>query len=488
MIRGNNIVNASPSFRVLSQSQIEQMHAGTLEVLRRTGVRVMLDEGREMLAKAGCWVDGDIVRFPAHLVEWAIRTAPSRVVLCDRNGRPAMDLTGSNTYFGTGSDCPNIVDLYTGERRPSRLQDVVDFARLVDGLPNLDFHMCMAIAHDLDQATSDIHHFEAMVNNTTKPICYTAWNLANLKEIVEICEVIAGGAEAFRRSPFAILYTEPVSPLQHIDLGTSKLIYTARKGLPVVYTPGMTFGAVAPVTSAGGLLVANAELLSGLVIAQLAREGAAFVYGGGVTIMDMRTMGVCYAAPEFLINMAALCDLGRFYRLPVFSFGACSDSKTFDQQAALEGALWTLTTALAGGNLSHDVGYIDSGLTSSMEMTVMGDELIGMVRRFMRGVEVNEETMALDVIDQVGPGGHFLAEDHTRRHHRQNNWLPVVIDRQNYEMWAAAGSLSYGQRANARARKILESHQPQPLSEELQRAVRAIVERADARPDRPSSG
>jgi trimethylamine--corrinoid protein Co-methyltransferase len=227
--------------------------------------------------------------------------------------------------------------------------------------------------------------------------------------------------------------------------------------------------------------VANAELLSGLVIAQLTREGAPFVYGGGVAIMDMWTGGVSYAAPEFLINMAALCDLGRYYRLPVFSFGACSDSKAFDQQAALEGALWTLVTALAGGNLSHDVGYMDSGLTSSMEMTVMGDELIGMVRRFMRGIEVNAETMALDVIDQVGPGGHFLSEEHTRRHFRQSNWVPTLIDRNNYDIWQAQGALTYGQRANDRVRQILESHQPQPLPAEIQHAVQAIVARADAR-------
>ena len=481
MIRSNNVVNASPRFSVLSRSQVEEMHAGTLEVLRRTGVKVLLPEAREMLARAGCWVDGEVVRFPAHLVEWAVRTAPSRIVLCNRQGQPAMDLTGYNCYFGTGSDCPNVMDLDTGERREGRLQDVIDFARLVDALPNLDFHMCMAIARELPQATSDIHHFEAMVSNTTKPICYTAWSLENLKEIVEICEVIAGGAEAFRRSPSAILYTEPVSPLQHIDLGAGKLIYMARKGLPVVYTPGMTFGAVAPVTSAGGLLVANAELLSGLVIAQLAREGAPFVYGGGVAIMDMRTMGVSYASPEFLINMAALCDLGRYYQLPVFSFGACSDSKLFDQQAALEGALWTMVTTLAGGNMSHDVGYIDSGLTSSMEMTVMGDEVIGMVRRFMRGIEVSDETMALDVIDRVGPGGHFLGEDHTLRHHRQSNWVPTLIDRNNYDMWKTSGARTYGERANARAHRILETHQPLPLPDEIRAAVRAIVQRADAR-------
>jgi trimethylamine--corrinoid protein Co-methyltransferase len=480
MIRSNNTANLSPSFHVLTASQVETMHAGTLEVLRRTGVRVMYPEARDLLAKAGCWIDGEIVRFPAHLVEWAVRTAPSRVLLCDRDGRPAMDLTGHNTYFGTGSDCPNTIDLETGGRRLGTLQDVVNYARLVDALPNLDFHMCMAIAQDLPQSTSDIHHFQAMIDNTSKPICYTAWDLANLKDIVEICEAVAGGAEAFRRSPFSVLYTEPVSPLQHIVLGTSKLMYMAQKGLPVVYTPGMSFGAVAPVTGAGGLLVANAELLSGLVIAQLAGEGAPFVYGGGVAIMDMRTMGVAYAAPEFLTNMAALCDLARYYQLPVFSFGGCSDSKCFDQQAAIEGALWIMTTALSGGNLAHDVGYIDSGLTSSMEMTVMSDEVIGMVRRFMGGLTINDETMALNVIDRVGPGGNFVGEEHTLHHFREN-WVPVVADRQNFTNWASAGSLTYGQRANARARRLLLEHQPRQLSEDKRQAVAGIVARADAR-------
>jgi trimethylamine--corrinoid protein Co-methyltransferase len=206
-----------------------------------------------------------------------------------------------------------------------------------------------------------------------------------------------------------------------------------------------------------------------------------FIYGGGVAIMDMRTMGVSYASPEFLINMAALCDLGRYYQLPVFSFGACSDSKLFDQQAALEGALWTMVTTLAGGNMSHDVGYIDSGLTSSMEMTVMGDEVIGMVRRFVRGIEINDDTMALDVIDRVGPGGHFLGDEHTRLHHRRSNWLPTLIDRNNHDTWRTMGAQSYGERANARARELVETHQPLPLPEEIRAAVRAIVERADAR-------
>jgi trimethylamine--corrinoid protein Co-methyltransferase len=477
-MRNNLTVNVTPQLRVLSEGQIEELHLGTLEVLRRTGTRVLVPEARDMLKKAGCWVDGDRVRYPAGLVEWAIRAAPSRVVLCDREGRPAMYLEDGRSYFGTGSDTPNVIDPYTGERRQSRLEDVARMARLVDGLPNIDFLMCMAIAQDIDQTYSDLYHFRAMVENTTKPICYTAWNLRNLQAIIEMCEAVAGGAEAFQRNPFAILYAEPISPLQHIVEGTTKLIYTAQKGLPIVYTPGMMFGAAAPITSAGGLLVANAELLSGLVICQLAREGNGFVYGGGVTVMDMRTMNVTYASPEFLINMVALTELSHHYGLPVFSFGACSDSKTFDQQAALEGGLWTLLAALAGGNLCHDVGYIESGLTASMDMVVMADEVIGMVRRIMEGITVTPETLAIDVIDEIGPGGQFFAHPHTGRHVREN-WFPRLLDRDNYDAWTAAGKRTLGDKTRRRVLEILEQHEPKPLEPAIRAKLDAIIARME---------
>ena len=480
MMRSNFTVQITPEFRVLSDDQIEELHLATLEVLRRTGVTVKEPEGREILKKAGCWVDGERVRFPAHLIEWAVRTQPKRVILCNRNGAPAMHLEGRKVYYGTGSDCPNIIDPYTGERREGTLQDVVNFARLVDALPNTDFLMCMTMASDVQAAVSDLYHFRAMVENTAKPICYTAWNLTSLKDILEMCEAIAGGAEAFQRNPFAILYAEPISPLQHIIEGTQKLIHMSRKRLPVIYTPGMMTGAAAPVTSAGGLIVANAEMLSGLVISQLAGEGTPFVYGGGVTLIDMSTMGVTYASPEFMLNTCALSDMARHYQLPVFGFGACSDSKTFDQQAGLEGGLWVMLTALSGGNLAHDSGYINSGLTASMEMTVMNDETVGLVKRFMGGVEVSDESLAVDVIDKVGPGGHFLGEDHTY-HHFKENWFPKLLDRSNYDTWAQNGSLTLGDRINARVKEILESHQPEPLADEIKTMLAAIIARAQAR-------
>ncbi len=480
-MKSNYNVHFTPQFRVLSDDQMEELHLATLEVLRRTGVVVYEPEGVELLKKAGCKVDGNRVCFPAHLLEYALRCAPPGVTLCDRNGKEAMRLEDGRTYYGTGSDTPNVIDPYSGGRRKGVLRDVEDMARLVDALPNLDFVMSMAIASDVDQAISDLHHFRAMLTNTTKPICFTAWNLANLKDIVEMCEAAAGGAEEYRLNPFAILYAEPTSPLQHTLESTQKLLYMAGKGLPTVYTPAPIAGASAPVTMAGELVQANAELLSGLAMAQLKRAGAPVVYGGGLPFMDMQTMIVPYVPPEFLLSMAAMTDVARYYyRLPVFSYGGCSDSKVFDQQASLEGALWILMTALSGGNLAHDVGYVESGLTASMDMIVMNDEVIGMVRRIMGGVVVDEETMALEVIDEVGPGGHFLDTEHTYRHFREN-WFPKLLDRTNYQTWVENGRLTYGQKANARVREILESHTPQPLDEEVKAKLAAIIARAEQR-------
>ena len=480
MIRSNLSVHMTPQFRVLSDDQLEEIHLATLEVLRRTGVVIKEPAGRDLLKKAGCWVDGERVRIPAHLVEWAARMAPPRVALCDRNGQPAMFLERNKVYYGTGSDTPNVSDPYTGERRPAVLADIANISKVVDYLPNISFMMCMGIASDVNGALSDLYHFRAMTANTVKPIVFTAWSLDNLKDIVAMAEAVAGGAEALQRNPFLALYTEPISPLQHAVEATQKLLWMAEKGLPTVFTPGMLTGAAGPVTSAGGLVQANAELLSGFLMAQLKREGAPLIYGGGVDPMDMRTMIITYGSPEFMLNTAALTDMGRYYRLPVFSFAGCTDSKVFDQQAALEGGIWMLIAALSGGNLVHDVGYIDNGLTASYEMLVSMDEAAGLVKRIMGGVEVSDETMALDVIDKVGPGGHFLGEDHTYRHFRAN-WFPKLLDRSNYEAWKENGSLTLGDRARARAKEILETHRPEPLPEAAQAEMARIIEQAEKR-------
>jgi len=479
-MRSNYVANRTPTFRALSEHQLEELHLATLEVLRRTGVDVLKPEARELLRKAGAKVDGVRVRIPPHLVEWAIRAAPPRIVLCDRDGNPAVYLEDGKSYYGTGSDTHNIIDPYTGRRRKPVKADIRNVARVCDYLSNIDFVMCMGIARDVPESISDLHHFEAMVTNTTKPLVFTAWSLDNLKDIVAMAEAVAGGQESLRLNPFITLYTQPISPLQMAAEGLEKLLYMASKGLPTIWTPGMAAGATAPVTIAGAIVQGNAEGLAGLTVAQLKREGAPIVSGSGSMWLDMATMVSVYNAPESLMSIAAWHQLTRSYRLPVWSYAGCSESKVFDKQAALEGAMVTLVAALSGGNLIHDVGYLEAGLTTSLEMLVTSDEVIGIVKRLMEGIEVTEETLALDTIDKVGPGGHFLGEDHTYRHFREH-WYPSLLDRGNYQSWVDMGETTLAQRANQRVEEILESHTPVPLAEEVRRELANVIERAEQR-------
>ena len=467
-----------PRLKILSDPELELIHLSTLEVLRRTGIAVKEPKAVEVFKKAGALVDGERVRVPAHLVERALRATPPRVAMNARNGNPAMFLEADNVYFGTGSDTPYIADIQTKRRRLVVLEDIENVARVVDYLPGLSFLMCSGIASDVNSKISDLYHFEAMVGHTEKPVVFTAWSLDNLKAIVRMAEAVAGGAAELRLNPFIALYTEPISPLTLAAESTQKLMFMAGKALPVVFTPGLLTGGTGPVTTAGGLVQANAEILAGYVLAQSIREGMPFIYGGGVFPIDMATGLLRYAAPESMLATSAFTDMARYYRLPMFSFAGCSDSSIYDEQAAVEGALWTLLSSLSGGNLVHDVGYINNGLTTSYEQLIVSNEVISMVRRITGGFEVNEETLALDLIDKVGPGGEYLTSEHTLKHFREN-WSPQIFSRTSYERWEKEGKKDLAARASAKAKEILKTHAPRPLEQGLQAELRKIVKSMD---------
>lgn len=476
-------VGSAPSgYRMFTDAQLEELHLATLEILRRTGVRVLEAESLALLRAAGCIVtDETLVRFPSGLVEDALRSVPSRVVLCNRTGEPRVRLEGHRTYFGTGSDLPNTRDLETGERRLSRLSDVEQVARLVDALPNIDFLMSMALPSDVPIETSDRRSFLAMIANTVKPVVFTAWDEEGLSDIIEMAELVAGGPEELSLKPFLLAYLEPTSPLRHSEVVLRKLLKMVDHGLPFVYAPGPIDGASAPVTQAGGIATANAEVMSGMVIAQLRRPGAPFVWGCGSGPLDMRTMVATYSSPEFMLHCMGMAELAHYnYNLPVWGFAGCSDSKLPDIQAGIESALWILWSALSGSNLIHDVGYIESGLTCSYEMIVIGDEIISLARRLIGGIQISPETLALDVIDRVGPGGDYMGDPHTARHFREI-WYPRLFDRRSHYAWSEAGEATAVVTANQVAREILATHTPYPLSAQTLAALHEIIVRADAR-------
>jgi len=470
----------TPQFRVLTDDQLKRVHLASLEILRRTGVEMLHEEARELLIQRGAIADGTRVRIPPELVEWALKAAPSRVVLCTRDGGPAMYLEDGRSYYGTGSDTRYVIDPDTGERRVALKKDVRDMARLVDYLPHIDFIMCMGIASDVADAIADLHHFEAMVTHTRKPMVITAWNLQNLKDIVKMAEVVAGGEDALRVNPFMSLYAEPISPLKFEPTSVSKVLYMAEKGLPLVYKPGMIGGATGPMTYAGQLALCNAETMTGMLLAQLKREGTPVVYGGGFTPMDMRT-AVAPPSPELWMLIAARAEIAQYYGLPTFSYAGNSSSQACDEQAAVEAAMSILVSALSGANLIHDVGFLDSHLTSSYDLVVLSNEIISMAKRMMQGILIDDETLALDVIDAVGPGGHFLTENHTLRHFREN-WYPDLMDRGDYDSWATKGKKRLSQVVNEKVRDILATYQPAPLEDDVKVALSDIIEAAEDRP------
>ena len=476
-------VNPNPSsFRLLSDSQLEEIHHASLEILRRTGVRVYDPEALELLAAAGGVVtDGDLVRIPPGVIEEALLHAPSRIVLCSRTGEPAMYLEAHRSYFGTGSDLPNTLDLETGERRPSLLTDVGEMARLVDSLPNVEFVMSMAQASDVPAATSDRKAFLAMMANTTKPIVFTAWDEHGLADIIAMAETVAGGRDELELKPFLFAYLEPTSPLQHSDVVMRKMMMMIDHGLPFVYAPGPVEGASAPITSAGSLAMANAEVLSGLAIAQLKKPGTPFLFGSGSGPLDMRSAVGTYASPEFMHHCMAIAELAHYrYDLPVWGFSGCSDSKLPDLQAAIESTLWILWTALSGANLVHDLGYVESGLTCSPEMIVVCDEIVSYARRLLNGFEINPETLALETIDLAGPGGDFLGSRHTLRHFK-SVWQPQLLDRKTYQGWEAAGKPTARGNAREIARQAIAEHRCEPIAEDMLTELAAIVTAADER-------
>jgi trimethylamine--corrinoid protein Co-methyltransferase len=475
--------NSKPSgYRMFTDAQLDEIHLASLEILRRTGVRVHEAESLALLRDAGCIVtDESLVRFPAAVIENAIDDAPSRIVLCNRTGEPRVYLEGHRVYFGTGSDLPNTLDLETGERRASVLSDIKNAARLADYLPNLDFVMSMALPTDVPIQTSDRRSFLAMTENTVKPLVFTAWDEAGLADIIAMSEAIAGGADELKLKPFLLAYLEPTSPLQHTEVVLRKVLMMADRGLPFVYAPGPVDGASAPVTQAGALAMSNAEVISGIAIAQLCRKGTPVVWGSGSGPLDMKTMVATYSSPEFMLHCMAMAEMAHYYyHKPVWGFAGCSDSKLPDTQAGIESALWIMSMALSGANLIHDVGYIESGLTASLDMMVMGDEIISFVCRLMRGIEVTPETLGLDVINKVGPGGSYLNAPHTMQNFRQV-WYPRVLDRHNYSGWMKAGQPTANKTAHEIALDAIANHKPVPISPATLDKLNAIIAESDKR-------
>lgn len=480
MKTANFLAFHGPQFAVLSQDELEKLHLGALEVLRRTGIRFHHQEALDMLEGVGAFVsDGNLVKFPARLVEEALASAPGRVVMCDRNGAPAMHLEGQNVYFGTGSDCLNLLDYETGSPRKFTREDLVSGYHLCDALPNIDFVMSIGIPTDVDPSLAYDVQMALMLEHTTKPIVFVTDDLASCRRAIDMASAVAGDHEALREQQHILLYSEPSSPLQQSKTAVDKLLLMAEHELPVVHSPGPLMGGTAPITIAGGLAMSFAEILSGLVVHQMTNPGAPFVFGAGLHHMDMKSTQICYGGPEFQLTKAAVAQLGRWYGMPTWGYAGCSDAKVMDEQAAAEATLSVLMAKLTGANLIHDVGYMESGLTISFEMIVLTDELIAMVDSLIKGIEVSDETLMLDELDEVGPGGHFLNTEATMDRFR-DFWYPDLLSREIRETWQERGGTTLGERLTEKVQTIIKEHRPEPLAKDKKERIQKILEGADA--------
>jgi len=476
-IRVNDRIFGSVQYGRLSPEQCHKLHNASLEILARTGVRLYHQQAVDLLKKAGAFVsEGNRVRIPAGLVEKAFSTVPKRITLYNRHGQPALFLEGHRCYYGPGSDCLNVIDHRTGERRKPVLKDIVEGITVCDALPDIDFVMSLFVPSDVDPMVSDRYQMEVMLNNTTKPIVVVTNEFSGCADAVEMAEAVVGGPEQLRQRPLAACYINVTTGLRHNEEALQKLLFLADKGLPALYIPVAIGGVSGPITAAGSVALVNAGVLAGLVLSQLKREGAPFIVPGwGGEGLEMHTMIHPYCPPD---PKGVAHALAHYYDLPMFGMGGCSDSKLVDQQAAAEAALMLMVETLGGANMIHDLGYLESGLCGSLVQLVICNEIVGWLEHFMAPVEVNDETLALDLIDEVGPDGQFLYSKHTLTHFREH-WYPDVFERGNYDQWQATGGKSLSERAAERVKEILAEHKPEPLPEDVVQAIRAIIRRAE---------
>ena len=464
-----------PKFSFLQERDCLRLHQATLEVLRRTGCRVQDREALELLRSAGAIIEDDeLVKFPPQLVEWALGKAPSTITLCQRSTSiPAVELAEGKVNFGTGSDTVNLHHPTEG-RRKFTLDDVAACARLVDSLEQLNFCMSMGIPADVHPERQYVHQYATLLQNTAKPIVFVCDTKEQCETIVEMASVVAGSREALRLNPTLLLYSEPITPLTHNKSSTQKLLFMAQEGLPIVHSPAPMMGGTAPVTLAGGLVMGNAEILSSLVMHQLKREGAPFVYGAGVHHLDMKTTISVYAAPEFQMARGAIADLARFYGLPSWGYSSCSDAPVFGPQAAMDASYQIRDALMMGANLVHDVGYIEAGIAFSPELVVLSAELIDMHSHFTCGFEISDETLAIDVIEKVGPGGSFLTTEHTMRHFKEY-WFPNLFERRRYEKWDKVGKPDFADKLKEKTRVLLEEYEPRAIDGKIKEEIESIL-------------
>lgn len=462
--------------KVLSDEEIQAVHDASVCLLAEHGVYLHSDEVIRRFGDGGAQVDGRVVRMPPRMVEEALDRIPSRFTVRGRTSEHDMDLGAGRVYAGSGHNAVFVLDGETGERREATKRDVGTFARISDGLKDIDFVGIQVMPQDVPPRASLLHGLEACFHQTLRHIYVSPEAREVTEAIVAMCRAVAGHSDLLDRSP-ATCQLSSTSPLIWTRGAAESVVVVCEAGMPLSLLPEPYAGVSAPVTSAGHLLVHNAEVLSGVVLSQLIRKRAPVIYGGAWTNFDMREANVCIGTPERLLMSVAGAQMADFYRMPSHCIGPDSDSHAQDEQTAWEKAFSAMVAMASGTDLMVNAGMFATGLTVSYEQLILDAEMIGLMKRYLRGFEVNPSTLAAELIREVGHQGNFLGELHTVEQVRKGiQWEPMVSCRRLYENWREDGARDVVQVAREKARTIAETHRVPPLPPEMASTLRAIVE------------
>src|SRR5512135_2547 len=472
----------SGSLTVISDADVERIYRAAIDLLMEPGFFSESDLFLEIFAKGGAKVDRSArtIRVPKELVEWAIQAAPKSFVLHGRNDS-AMDLQieHGHTYYGMGGTSePLFWDFELRHSRQPTKQDMVNNTRVGHALPNIDFVQTLCMSGDVPTSHAFFHDFDAIFRNTTKPTVMNILERPFTQSLIEMAAAASGGEDALRKKPSMLGIVTPVSPLKIAEMNEG-MIDAVKAGIPILYSPGPLMGATSPATVAGTVALTQAEVLFGVVLVQLIQEGAPVILKPDTDVFDMKTSQVTYGSPEQDLGKAASVQLAKRYGLPIYGLGGGVEAKLPDAEAAAESMETLLLVSLAGMTMCQSLGTLACGMYGSAEMAVICDEMVHMTRRILAGFEVNDQTLALDVIREAGYGGNYLKMKHTAQWFRREMFFPSLFRRQTSEEWIRAGSKSIEQVAHEKVMGILEKAGPVELppgvDSELERALRRAI-------------
>ncbi len=454
---------SGPFFRLLTDDQIAELTKAALEILEKVGFKVLHAKARKLLESAGAFVDGEMVKIPEVIVRHCLASSPKGWTIYDRNGNRALEVEGRKSYYGTSTASPTTKDALTGEYHETRVADLALAAKVADALANIDWVMPMGSVQDVPSTAAELHEFVATVSNTTKPIVFLAYSPRGMEIVFDMAAEIVGGRDNLREKPFLVAYPEPISPLLMPEYVVDRIFLAADRFLPQMMGPAIQLGATGPVTIPAAVAQGTAESMMCVVLAQLRNPGCPVGLGCNFGAFDMAQGLISLGGPEMSLALAAQAEVAQSFGLPTWGLAGATDSKVLDAQAGVEATFHIMAQGLAGINLIHDVGYMDGSMACGVEQLILGDEIVGMTKRYMRGLEFSSVQIARDLLQKVGPGGEFLSQPHTLENFKNELWRPSIFTRKPITAWRENGEKDTLVRVREKIRHILETHQPESL-------------------------